>query len=424
MKGPEQTVVDPSLETPNAPNSGASPETRLTRLTLAAASLLALVLVAVIASGGRGISFVTATSIVKTEFTTSSTTPDTSTTNQSSVVVPSSERHLHLYTTVPLQVPVLSLTAAHAYVVTSDGAVRHTLTWYSSNGHYVRSLSDAVALNRLGYTQYPGFSHGDPSMSVATPDGKYLWILNRSMSGQGFTAASAHECVVNNSATMVQPGFLYRYSVKKRTVDHAVPVGFDPSDMVLAHGGRELVVANTCSRSLTVVHLTQRNKVTTVPLTLSPDHLARSATQDLVYVTDSRSNHVLRFAPSRDEVISTLHLTSRVGAIVSMANDARGLLVTSPDSTTLREVDRRSGRLLRSAQFHASMSFMVPSPDGTVLYVASPMSQVIRALSTADFSVLDSVVLTSAPSAMAYDPRTGNLWVALSNGPLDVFTTI
>jgi YVTN family beta-propeller protein len=64
---------------------------------------------------------------------------------------------------------------------------------------------------------------------------------------------------------------------------------------------------------------------------------------------------------------------------------------------------------------------MAISTDGLSLYVVNYLSNTVTKLRAADMGVLQTVATGVHPVGVTYDPKTGNVWVAVYSGQILVF---
>ncbi len=102
---------------------------------------------------------------------------------------------------------------------------RHTITVYDRNGDLVKTIPDTVNLADFGIPDHPGLVQGAPVEAAFSPDGKYAYVSNYSMYGEGFGPEGDDDCVPGDG---YDSSFVYRIDVASLAVDQVIPVGSVP----------------------------------------------------------------------------------------------------------------------------------------------------------------------------------------------------
>lgn len=294
---------------------------------------------------------------------------------------------------------------------------RHTITVYDRRGRLVKTISDAVRLDRLGYPAYPGVSRGAPVEAAFTADGRYAYVTNYSMYGPRFGPEGHDVC---SPSSGYDRSFVYRVDVRRLTIDRAIRVGAVPKYVAVTPDGETVLVANWCSYTLSIVDAAAARAVRELRLGAYPRGIAVGPQGSFAYVAVMGSRDVARV---------DLH-TFRVTWIRGVGNAPRHI-VLSPDGRYLyatlngegrvARVDLRSRRVLARAATGSAPRSMAIAPDGLSLYVVNYESNTVSKLRARDLRILQVVRTGTHPIGITYDAATRQVWVACYTGSLMVF---
>ena len=103
---------------------------------------------------------------------------------------------------------------------------RHSVTVYDSRTlELAKTISDTVRLAEFGYERFQGTSQGAPVEAAFSPDGRYAYLSNYSMYGEGFGPEGVDSCT---PASGYDRSFVYRISLETLEIDDAYRVGAVP----------------------------------------------------------------------------------------------------------------------------------------------------------------------------------------------------
>lgn len=314
-----------------------------------------------------------------------------------------------------------SVTASPAGLVSAQSMMySHNVTWYDpTTRKLVATIPDSVELADFGVEGHPGISKGAPVESVFTADGRYEYVSNYSMYGEGFGPEGLDSCSAGDGT---DTSYVYRIDVKTKKIDQVIHVGAVPKFMALTPDQKSLLVSNWCSWALSVVDTAQAKEIKRIDLYgRYPRGVVASPDSKTAYVAMMGSNQVV----SVDLATSDVTVFAQTGAgprHIVMSPDARYLYVTNNTSGTVTKVRRSDGTVLATHSTGAEPRSMAISADGKALYVVNYDSSTVSKLATSDLSVLDSVTTDWHPIGIAYEPTTKSVWVACYGGSILVFS--
>ena len=295
---------------------------------------------------------------------------------------------------------------------------KHSVTVYRSNGRLARTISDSVRLSDYGVSGHPGTSRGAPVEATFSPDGKYAYVSNYSMYGQGHGPEGLDSCSPSSSRSRGEtPSFVYRISTASLRIDKVVKVGLVPKFVRVTPDGRYLLVTNWCSFDMTVVDLAKWRVVKTVPLGSHPRGIAVTPDSRSAYVAVMGSSHLSVVNLSTWRVTDTITV-GRSPRHVVMDPAGRYVYVTLNGSGTVVKVTTKSRRVVDRVSTGSQPRSAALAQDGRSLYVVNYSSNTVSKVRTRDMRVLQSVKTGVHPIGITYDPVTHDVWVAVYTGQL------
>lgn len=325
-------------------------------------------------------------------------------------------------------VRVLRLTgdlAPKSVVASSQGLVfaqnmmyKHSVSAFRADGALLRTIDDSVDLAKFGVKGHPGTSKGSPVEVAFTPDGRYAWVSNYSMYGQGYGPEGLDTCTKGDGTS---PSTVYRVDTRTFAIDKVVAVGSVPKYVALTPDGTTVLVTNWCSWDLSVINATTGKETARIPLGgKHPRGVAVSPDSRTAYVALMGADRVVRV----DLRARSVHAYAQTGdgpRHIVESPDGRYLYVTNNGDGTVSKLDRRTGSVLRWVRTGKEPRSMAISPDGGAIYSVNYESSTVTKLRTSDLAVVDEVKTDHHPIGITYEPTRKMVWVACYGGSILVF---
>jgi YVTN family beta-propeller protein len=331
---------------------------------------------------------------------------------------PSGTLRLRRVTQITGQISPKSVVASQTGLFFAQNMMyRHTITVYDRRFRLVKTIADAVRLDRLGYPRYRARVRGAPVEAAFSPDGRYAYVSNYSMYGTGFGRPGNDVC---SPSSGYDASFLYRIDVSRLRIDRAVRVGAVPKFVAVTPDDRYVLVANWCSYDLSVIRTRSGKEVKRLPLGPYPRGIAVGPAGKIAYVAlmgtttiarvDLRS---FRVSSIRNVGISPRHLV--------IDPTGRFLYATLNAENRVVKIDLRRGRVVGSAATGRTPRSMAIAPDGRALYVVNYDDATLAKVRTRDMRVIQTVATAQHPIGVTYDAATRQVWVACYSGSILVF---
>ncbi len=302
------------------------------------------------------------------------------------------------------------------FVTAQNMMYRHTITVYDARTmRLVKTISDGVHLAALGFPQHPGLTHGAPVEAAFSPDGRYAYVSNYSMYGEGFGPEASDSCTPSSGYNR---DYLYRVDMKKLVIDRAYYVGEVPKVVAVTPNGRYVLASNWCSWDLSVVSTWSNREVHRIPIGPYPRGIAIEPDGKVAYVAVMGGTDLVR--------IDLQHWTTRLIPIgdgpraLALSPNGRYIYASLNAEGRVAKLDIRSGHVVKVSTGSAPRSLTI-SPDGKALYVVNYESGTITKLRSSDMSPLQTIDACFHPIGITYDRATHRVWVACYTGSIRVY---
>lgn len=303
------------------------------------------------------------------------------------------------------------------YVTAQNMMYRHTITVYDARTmKLVKTISDGVHLASLGISGHPGLTHGAPVEAAFSPDGRYAYVSNYSMYGEGFGPEASDSCTPSSGYGR---DYLYRVDMKRLVIDRAYYVGAVPKVVAVTPDGRYVLASNWCSWDLSVVSTRQGREVRRIPIGPYPRGIAVEPDGSAAYVAIMGGTELVR--------IDLKQWTTRRIPIgdgpraLALSPNGRVIYASLNAEGRVAKLDTWSGRLLAKVSTGSAPRSLTISPDGKALYVVNYESGTVTKLRSSDMSALQTIDACYHPIGITYDRVTHRVWVACYTGSIRVY---
>lgn len=295
---------------------------------------------------------------------------------------------------------------------------KHTITAFRADGARLKSIDDSVDLASFGVKGHEGTSKGSPVEAAFTPDGRYAWVSNYSMSGKGYGSEGLDTCTKGDGTS---PSTVYRVDTTTLAIDKVVAVGSVPKYVAVTPDGKTVLVTNWCSWDLSLISASTGKEAARIPLGGKyPRGIAVSPDSRTAYIALMGSDRVVRV----DLAARTVHPFAQTGdgpRHVVESPDGKFLYVTNNGDGTVSKVERRTGTVLEWVRTGEQPRSLAISTDGAAIYSVNYASSTVTKLRTSDLEVVDEVKTDYHPIGITYEPTRKMVWVACYGGSILVF---
>jgi YVTN family beta-propeller protein len=354
------------------------------------------------------------------------TTPTTATpTTTATTLVPpdgkrSDERSLTLFDTIAndnLQ-PKSIVHSGTGLFFAQNMMYRHNISVFDRKSNLIATIDDKVDLKDFGVEVADKSSvvRGSPVEAAFSPDGKYAYISNYAMYGEGWDPSAVDTCQGKDR----DPSFVYRVDTTTFKIDQVTQVGAVPKYLAVTPDNKYVVVSNFCSLDVSIIDAISNKEIKRINVGLHPRGIAITNDSSTAYVTVMGGG-----------IIAAINLNNYSIRTINSAGYTPRHLVLSPDNSVLYITNNKAGQisainpltdtLIKSVATGTEPRTMVMSDDGLSLYVVNYQSDTMVKVRTSDMQVIQTLKTGHRPVGITYDAQMHRVWVANYTGSLWVF---
>jgi len=304
------------------------------------------------------------------------------------------------------------------YVFAQNMMYRHTITVYDSKTlKLVETIPDTIDAAALGIKGHNGDLQGAPVEAAVLPDGRFMYVSQYSMYGDGFYHEGTDVC---SPSSGIDKSYVYRVPLDSLTVDKVIKVGAVPKFLAVTPDQKYLLVSNWCSYTLSVVDVHTSKQIDSIYLGPYPRGIAVDPQSRYAYVAVMGSYNIARVDLSTFKV----SWISGVGSgprHLCMAGNGKYLYATLNGEGTVAKIDPETRTVVDKVSTGSEPRSMTIAPDGKSLYVVNYGSNTMSKVRTSDMKVIQVVNTNAAPIGITYDAPTKSVWVCCYTGSIMVF---
>ncbi len=303
----------------------------------------------------------------------------------------------------------------HGLFFAQNMMYRHTVAVFNDEFQRCGTITDRVALDSLGFCDRTGGHRGAPVECVFTADGRYAFVSNYAMEGDGFSNPGCDGC----HGSDLDGSFVYRINASTLRVEAAYPTGSVPKFLALTPDERHLLVSNWSSGDVSIIDLVDPGCSERIPVGRFPRGLAIDPGGRFAYVAIMGGSSIERIDL----------LTRSVEHFATVGRGPRHLCLDSTGNTLYASLNHE-GAIVKVdvatkevSRLHVGGSprSMVFGRDERSLYVVHYSAARISKVSLDDFTLADAAITDSKPIGITYDARNNRVWVACYSGSILVF---
>ena len=293
---------------------------------------------------------------------------------------------------------------------------QHSVTVYDARKlELEKTISDTVSLADFGYKRYSGTQQGAPVEAAFSPDGKYAYVSNYSMYGEGFGPEGDDECTPASGLRqeLRLPDLAGDARDRRRLPGRRGAEGRrrDPD-------GRFVLVVE-------LVHLGPQRHLDDGRAggAADPDGRVPRGHRGLAgRGRRLRGNHGRRRSrPRRPGHVGDVHHPDRGRAPRARDRPLRGTDLRDPERAgRVARLDLPTGRV-RTVSTGTLPRSLAIAADAKAIYVVNYESGTVTKLRTKNIKVLQTIDACFHPIGITYDAPTQRVWVACYGGSILVY---
>jgi YVTN family beta-propeller protein len=293
---------------------------------------------------------------------------------------------------------------------------RHNVAIYDRAGNQVATISDGVDLGSFGIDG-GAQAQGSPVEAAFTPDGRFVYVSNYKIFGEGFNPVADDECNRGNW----DDSFVYKIDVQTFEIVAVVPTGAVPKFLAVTPDGSKLVVSNWCGFDVSIIDTATDTEVRRIDVGRHPRGVAIRSDSQVAYVTVMGEHRIDVIDLNSYNVVNAVPDPGTTPRHILLSDDDRYLYVSNHKMNSVRKIDLQQGQVTGVASTGEQTRTMALADDGESLYVVNYVDGTVSKVRTDDMEILQTVYSGFHPVGIAYDEQTRQVWVANYAGSLTVF---
>ncbi len=303
-------------------------------------------------------------------------------------------------------------------VIANNMMYSHTSTVYDSTSHeLVETLDDSLDLADYDLPGHPGTSKGAPVEAAWTDDGRYAYVSQYTMYGEGFGKTGFDDCT---PADGVGPSLLYRFDAEELAWDQVIKVGAVPKFVDITPDQSRILVSNWCDSTISVVDRESAQEVEVIPVAAAPRGIEVLPDNRTAYVAAMYADKLFKVDLDTGES-EVMMETGRKPRHLNLSDDGAYLYMAVSGADTIYKIDTATEEVVDQVVSGREPRSMSLSSDGSALYVVNYYEPSVAKISTQDMTVLQKEPTDANPIGLTYDPVTHEVWVACYGGSIYVF---
>ncbi len=303
-------------------------------------------------------------------------------------------------------------------VIANNMMYSHSSTIYDSESReLVQTLDDGLDLSEFDLPGYPGISQGAPVEAAWTDDGRYAYVSQYTMYGEGFGKTGFDACT---PADGVSGSLLYRFDAEEMAWDQVIEVGAVPKFVDITPDQTRVLVSNWCDSTVSVVDRESAQETSVIPIAAAPRGIEVLPDNRTAYVAAMYADKLFKvdLETGDSEVMMD---TARKPRHLNLSDDGAYLYLAVSGADTIYKIDTATEEIVDEVVSGREPRSMALSSDGTALYVVNYYEPSVAKIRTSDMTVLQTEPTDANPIGLTYDPVTHSVWVACYGGSIYVF---
>jgi YVTN family beta-propeller protein len=295
---------------------------------------------------------------------------------------------------------------------------RHNISVFDRQSNLIATIDDKVDLKDFGVEVVGRSSvvRGSPVEAAFSPDGKYAYVSNYAIYGEGWDPSAVDTCQGKDR----DQSFVYRVDTSTFAIDQVVQVGAVPKYLAVTPDNKYVVVSNFCSLDVSIIDVVTNKEVKRIDVGLHPRGIAITNDSSTAYVT-VMGGGIIAAINLNNYSIRTINSAGYTPRHLVLSPDNSVLYITNNKAGQIRAIDPLTDTLIKSVATGTEPRTMVMSDDGLSLYVVNYQSDTMVKVRTSDMQIIQTVKTGHHPVGITYDAQMRRVWVANYTGSLWVF---
>ena len=295
---------------------------------------------------------------------------------------------------------------------------RHNISVFDRQSNLIATIDDKVDLASFGINilNRSSIVRGSPVEAAFSPDGKYAYVSNYAIYGEGWDPSAVDTCQGKDR----DQSFVYRVDTSTFAIDQVIQVGAVPKYLAVTPDNKYVVVSNFCSLDVSIIDVVTNKEVKRIDVGLHPRGIAITNDSSTAYVT-VMGGGIIAAINLNNYSIRTINSAGYTPRHLVLSPDNSVLYITNNKAGQIRAIDPLTDTLIKSIATGTEPRTMVMSDDGLSLYVVNYQSDTMVKVRTSDMQIIQTVKTGHHPVGITYDAQMRRVWVANYTGSLWVF---
>ena len=292
----------------------------------------------------------------------------------------------------------------------------HSITVYNRQDGLVKTLNDSIKLSNYGFKRFKDTVLGAPCEAAISHKGKYVWVANYAMYGNGFDSNANDDCIPNGG---YDSSYIFKISTKDFKVKNAIQVGCVPK-FLQVYKDSLLLVSNWCSGIISVVSLASEKVIRSYNVKMYPRGIAFDPYSNTAFIAQMGTYEIAKINLST-HLFDSIVVPGRSPRHLCIDPINRLLYATLNGSGLVAKIDLETDSTLKTVATGRAPRSMVLTADGKYLYVVNYYSNTVSKVRTTDMKVLESIQTEPKPIGITFDDKNKHVWVSCYEGFVQKF---
>jgi YVTN family beta-propeller protein len=242
------------------------------------------------------------------------------------------------------------------------------------------------------------------------------------MYGTGFGPEGVDTCTPTSAAAAHDTNsYVYRIDMTDLKIDQVIEVGLVPKYIAATPDGRYLLIANWCSANLSIIDTASHSQVRLLTMGSHPRGIAVTSDSSAAFVAVQGGAKVVKINLKSLSIAGSIGVGTTPRSLV-LSPDAHYLYVSLNLPGEVVKIDLHNHNAI-VAEVHTGQDCrsLAISKDGDSLYVVNYLSNTMTKVQASNLAILQTVKTGVNPVGVAYNPVTGDVWVAVYQGEILVY---
>lgn len=296
----------------------------------------------------------------------------------------------------------------------------HNITVYDRNFKLVKTISDKVDLSQFGFEEYDTTVSGSPVEAAPSHNGKYLWVTNYQMFGDGFDNPGNDKCKMSKD---YDSSFVYKINTHTLKIESVAQVGCVPKYIAATPDNKYILVTNWCSGDLSILAADSCKEIRRIDMGAYPRGIAVDSKSEYAYIAIMGGRKIVRLRLA-DFTKTTLADVGKNPRHLCVDSKDEFLYVTLNGEHKVVKIALDAFAVVDSAFTQTTPRSMTISTDNNFLYVTNYSSNSLSVIRTDSMKAVQTISTGTRPIGVTCDAGTGNVWVACYSGSIQVFKNV